>query len=149
MSLFINIFQKTKPRYIKLLKKGTIPIYYKLEQLILKGYFRFEEEKTKRVSIDFKAIKKEFEKVKNKKDIKDIEQFKRYILKNIDTYTKTYYSKTIKAVKYKKNEIYNKQNYKTIPIYGHTFEKLKINPFLHEEIEDKLFDFATFGKYSL
>lgn len=137
---------KTKPRYIKLLKKGKIPIYYKLEQLILKGFFIFEEEKTKRVSIDFKAIEKEFEKVKNKKDI---EQFKRDILKNIDTYTKTYYSKTIKAVKYKKNEIYNKQNYKTIPIYGHTFEKLKINPFLHEEIEEKLFDFATFWKYKL
>lgn len=131
---FLNQY---KPKIIKYFKKGNIPIYYQIEQLILKGYFRFEEEIKQRITIDFQAIKKEVEKVKNKANA---ENFKRNILNDIDTFTKTYKDKTIQKVYFRKWLIYNKKHYENIPIYGYEFEVLKANPFLIEEVEENLYN---------
>lgn len=131
---FLNQY---KPKIIKYFKRGNIPIYHQIEQIILKGYFRFQEEEIKRISIDFQAIKEEFEKLKNKKDT---DTFKINILKNIDNYIKEYNSKAIQKVYFRKWLIYNKKYIEQLPIYNYEFEKLKINPFSIEKIEEKYFN---------
>lgn len=135
---FLNQY---KPKIIRYLKRGNIPIYYQLEQIILKDYIRFQEEKIKRISINFQAIKEEFGKLKNKKDI---DTFKRNILKNIDNYIKEYNSKTIQKIYFKKWLIYNKKHNEQIPIYNYEFEKLKINPFIDDTMEMSNFSKTSF-----
>ncbi len=136
IEIVYKFLKEYKPKLFTYFRRSEIPLYYQLEQLILKGYFRFEEQSKEIFSIDYEAIKKEFENVKNKKEV---EEFKKSIIDNIDKYTTTYKAKTIQKVYFKKWLIYNKKYYEKVPIYGYEFEELKISPFVNEGVEEEHF----------
>lgn len=135
IEIVYKFLKEHKPKLFTYFRKKEIPLYFQLEQLILNGYFKFEEEVKIRKTIYFKAIEKEYEELENKEDI---ESFKKSVLDNIDNYTLTYKVKTIQKIYFRKWLIYNKKHYEKVPIYGYEFEKLKISIFESEEIEEKL-----------
>jgi hypothetical protein len=137
IEIVYKFLKEYKPKLFTYFRKSEIPLYFQLEQLILKNYFRFEEEIKIRKTICFKAIEKEFEELENKEDI---ESFKKSVLDNIDNYTTTYKAKTIQKVYFKKWLIYNRKYYEKVPIYGYEFEKLKVSIFENEEDEIKAFN---------
>ncbi len=136
IELVYKFLKEHKSKLLDFFKRKDIPLYYQLEQLILNKYFKFEEEKKEIITIDFIRIKKEFEKVKDKISI---EEFRKDILRNIDNYIRKYTAKIIQKVYFKKLIIYDNRDYETIAIYGYEFERLKINPFLYEDIESEYF----------
>ena len=176
IEIVYKYLSKNHKELIEDYKQQDIPLYYNLEQLIIKGIFKFEEVESIGYTVDYEKINQEFEELKNeiekelgywyedinpeknkwlfgrdKEDIEDkkkwldnlkdtkIYEFQDKILRNIHNYLKVRKSKNITKVYYKDNLIIDRSLYTFEEVNYNYFRKLKLDPFLDKESEEKVF----------